>query len=129
MLALAMIMPAVWWLDLPATQAQQIKPLPSIEVTAPGQVLSLEAVNDALGTLSEKVTACVGAGGKPETCRCGYPEDLARLRRGYEGLMRQHPEWKDHLLSYRYVNKEGRHVSGTLVLQNLRRQLETLKCQ
>jgi hypothetical protein len=42
--------------------------------------------------------------------------------------MKQRPEWKDQLLSYRSINKEGRNISGTLVLQNLRRQLETLRC-
>jgi hypothetical protein len=27
------------------------------------------------------------------------------------------------------LNKEGRNISGTLVLENLRRQLEVLKCE
>lgn len=38
------------------------------------------------------------------------------------------PDWKDQLLSYQTVDKNGRNLSGTLVMQNLRRQLETLKC-
>jgi len=108
---------------------QAVKPLPSIEVTAPKDVTNVEALNDTLSALSQKVTACVKAGGKPETCQCSDPQDLTSLRKGYESLIKQHPNWKDQLLSYRYLNQEGRNISGTLVLQNLRRQLEVLKCE
>ena len=51
------------------------------------------------------------------------------MRKGYAMLIQQHPDWKDQLVSYQYVNKEGKNISGTLVLQNLRRQLEALKCE
>jgi hypothetical protein len=108
---------------------QAAKPVPSIEVTAPKDVTNVEALNDTLSALSQKVTACVQAGGKPETCQCSDPKDLIRLRKGYESLVKQHPDWKDQLLSYRYVNREGRNINGTIVLQNLRRQLEQLKCE
>jgi hypothetical protein len=104
------------------------KPLPTIDVTDPTDRASVRAVNDSLQRLSEKVTACVTAGGKVETCRCSDPTDLASLRKGYDKLILGHPFWKDQLLSYQTVDKEGRNVSGTLVMQNLRRQLETLKC-
>ena len=103
-------------------------PLPTIEVTATADVAAVEALNDTLSTLSQKVTACVGAGQPAEKCRCSYPGELRSLRSKYDDLIKQHPGWKDQLLSYQYVNKEGRRISGTLVLQNLRRQLETLKC-
>ena len=89
---------------------QAIKPLPTIEVMAPADVTAVHGLHDTLGTLGEKVTACVSAGRKIEECRCSYPQDLARVRKGYE-------------------NKEGRNVSGTLVLQNLRRYLEPMKCE
>ena len=108
---------------------QTAKPLPSIEVTAPKDAANVEALHDALTTLSEKVTACVKGGRKPEICQCSYPQDLAKLRKGYADLIQQHPGWKDQLLSYHRLNKEGRNISGTLVLQNLRRQLEVLKCE
>jgi hypothetical protein len=106
-----------------------IKPLPSIKVTAPTDVKDVAALNDTLEALSKKVTACVGGGGKPESCRCSYPQELTALRKGYDSLLKQHPAWKDQLLSYQYVNPEGRNISGTLVMQNLRRQLEALKCE
>jgi hypothetical protein len=108
---------------------QTAKPLPSIEVTAPKDAASVEALHDALATLSEKVTTCVKAGRKPEVCQCSYPQDLAKLRKGYADLIQQHPGWKDQLLSYHRLSNEGRNISGTLVLENLRRQLEVLKCE
>ena len=114
-------------LILVALLGQAVKPLPTIDVTGK-DVTIVQSVNDTLGALSEKVTACVSAGRKVEECRCSFPQDLTRLRRSYDTLIQTHPDWKDQLLSYQYVNKEGRNISGTLVLQNLRRQLEVLKC-
>jgi hypothetical protein len=108
---------------------QGAKPLAGIEVTAPKDVTSVQALNDTLSALSQHVTACVKAGRNAETCQCSDPRDLTSLRKGFESLIKQHPDWKDQLLSYRYVNQEGRNISGTLVLQNLRRQLEVLKCK
>jgi len=108
---------------------QDVKPLPSIKVTAPKDVANVEALHDTLGALSEKVTACIKAGGNPDACRCSDPQDLASLRKGYASLIKQHPAWRDQLLSYQYLNAEGRNISGTLVLQNLRRQLDALKCE
>ena len=121
---------ATLWLAfaLAAQQAQAIKPLPTIEVTG-RDVTVVQGVNDTLGALSEKVTTCASAGRKAEECRCSFPQDLTRLRRSYDTLIQTHPDWKDQLLSYQYVNKEGRNISGTLVLANLRRQLDVLKCE
>jgi hypothetical protein len=104
------------------------KPSPTIDVTAPNDFARVNAVNNALSVLSDKVSACVKAGRKPTICQCSYPQELLKLRQTYASLIAQHPGWKDKLLTYRRVNKEGRSVSGTLVLQNLRRQLEILKC-
>ena len=109
-------------------QQPAVKPLPAIQVTAPADVTAVEGLHDAVGSLAEKVTACLGAKRAGENCGCSYPQDLARIRKGYETLIQQHPDWKDQLLSYRSVTREGRPVSATLVLQNLRRQLEALKC-
>jgi hypothetical protein len=112
-----------------AVLGQAIKPLTTVEVTAPGDLKTVESLHDALGTLSEKVTACFNERRKGEDCRCSYPQDLARVRTDYETLIQQHADWKDQTLSYQYINKDGRNMSGALVLQNLRRQLEALKCK
>ena len=113
---------------LAGQQGQAIKPLPAIEVTTPADVKAVEGLHDAVGTLAEKVTACLTEKRLGVNCGCNYPQDLVFIRKGYETLIQQHPDWKDQLLSYRSVTKEGRPISATLVLQNLRRQLETLKC-
>ena len=109
--------------------AQAVKPLPTIEVTDAHDVASVRELNDALSSFSQKVTMCVKAEKTPEVCQCSYPENLAKLKASYAKLMQQHPDWKDQLLSYRQLDKEGRNISGTLVLQNLARQLEMLKCK
>lgn len=108
---------------------QSITPLPTIEVKGASEKALVAAVNDAMSALSQKVTACVTSGGKTETCQCSDPTDLAALRKRYAALIEQRPEWKEQLLSYQYVNKDGRNVSGTLVMSNLRRQLDALKCE
>ena len=109
--------------------AQTVKPSPSIEVTAPKDVTAVLGLSDALSALSEKVTACAKAGKKPETCQCSYPQELAKLRKSYADTIRQHPEWKDQLLSYQRPPKEGHNINGSLNMEGLRRQLEFLKCE
>jgi len=111
------------------TILQNIKPLPTINVKLPKDVETVEAANDAMGALSQKVTACVSAGRAAESCRCSYPQELTALKKAYDALVKLHPEWKDQLLSYQYINKEGRNISGILVMPNLRRQLDALKCE
>ena len=103
-------------------------PLPTIEVKAPADIAAVKAVTDALGTLSQKVTACVGAGQPVEKCRCSYPKELTSLRSKHEDLIKQHPVLTDQLVSFQFVNNEGRNISDTLDLRTLRRQLATLKC-
>src|SRR6266568_5957443 len=105
------------------------KPVPSITVNAPRDLKDVQVVNDRLTAFSQKVTACVDAGRRLETCRCSYPQVLADLRKGYENLIKQHPRWKDQSLSYQSVNRDGLNISGTLALQNLRGQLESLQCE
>jgi len=131
MLNITKILLAVLWGGSISVLAagQTIKSLSTIEVTAPNDVANVRELDDALSTFSQKVTECAKAGRTREACQCAYPENLARLKTSYAKLIQQHPEWKDQLVSYRYVNKEGRNISGTLVLQNLARQIEMLKCK
>jgi len=124
------LLTALWGASISVLAAgQAVKPLPTIEVTAGNDVANLRELDDVLSAFSQEVTACAKAGRTPEVCRCSYPKDLARLKTAYAKLIQLHPEWKDQLLSYHYVNKEGRNISGTLVLQNLARQIEMLKCK
>jgi len=109
--------------------AQASKPSSSIEVTAPKDLAAVNGLNDALTALSEKVTACAKTAKKPETCQCSYPQELKNLRTRYADVVRLHPDWKDQLLSYQRLDKEGRKISGALNLEGLRRQLDMLKCE
>jgi hypothetical protein len=71
---------------------------------------------------------CQGGHGAA-TCPCRYPQDLLLLRKRYESVLAKHPDWKDQLLSYQYVNKEGRNISGVLAMATLRRLLDALTCE
>jgi hypothetical protein len=68
----------VLWLNVlvPVAGAQVVKPLPSIEVTDPKDLANVQALNNTLSVLSQKVTACVDAGGKPEMCQCNFPKRI-----------------------------------------------------
>jgi hypothetical protein len=87
--------------------------------------MSVQALNDSLDALSHKVTACVKAGGKAETCQCSYPQDLASLRKSYASLIKQHPDWKDQLLSYRYVTRKDATSAEPLFFKT---SIASLKC-
>jgi len=108
---------------------QKVDEPPPIELTAQEDVNAARDLQDTLSALSEKVTACVKAGKPPESCRCGYPHELNRLGSGYDLLIKDHPDWKDRTLSFRYNGKDGKSVSGLLALRTLRRQRETLTCK
>src|SRR4051812_18039177 len=112
-----------------AVAIQPIEPVPTIEVTTAAEIAAVRSVHDALGAFSHRVGACVDAGRTSEICQCRYPQELAALRRRYDALVEQHPSWQDRVVSYQYVDEDKRNVSGTLVLSNLRRQLEVLRCE
>jgi hypothetical protein len=112
-----------------AFQTQTGTPLPAIAVSAPADVAVVEGLSDALTALSRTVTSCVDAGRKLETCQCSDPQNLARLRKDFDTALTAHADRRDRIVSYQYVGKDGRNMSGTIVFSNLRRQLETLKCE
>lgn len=121
LISLVFVMPG--WLQA------EVKPLPAIKISTPKDTADVKAVNDDLGALTSKVTACVNAGGKPETCQCSEPALLKNLRGRYSAIITQHPGWKDHLLSYEYQGADGRLISGILGMPALGRQLEIIKCE
>src|SRR4051794_28002943 len=95
-----------------AIAAQAPEPVPVIQVTAPAEIASVQSVHDALGGLSRKVAACVDGGRKLETCQCSAPQELATLQNRYDSLIRQHQAWKDQVVSYQYLDKDGRNISA-----------------
>jgi hypothetical protein len=112
-----------------AAPAQTPEPVPMIQVTTPADVASVQSVNDAVSALSRKVTACVDGGRKLEICQCSAPQELASLRNRYDSLIKQRPAWKDQVMSYQYLDKDGRNISAVLALSTLRRQLDVLRCE
>jgi hypothetical protein len=112
-----------------AASAQTPEPVPMIQVTAAAEIASVQAINDALSALSRKVTACVDGGRKLEACQCSAPQELTNLRSRYDSVIKQHPAWKDQVVSYQYIDKDGRNRSAVLALSVLRRQLDILRCE
>jgi hypothetical protein len=115
--------------NVSAADPQAPEPLQSIQLTAPADVASVQTLLESLNALSRKVTACVDGGGKLEKCQCSAPQELSTLRTRYEGVIKQHPAWKDQNLSYQYLDKDKRNMSGVLALSTLRRQLDMLRCE
>jgi hypothetical protein len=111
-----------------AAAAQTVEPVPMIQVTAPADIAAVQSVHDALGALSRKVSACVDGGRKLESCQCSAPQERSNLQNRYDTLVKQHPAWKDQVVSYQYLDKQGRNMSAVLALSSLRRQLEMLRC-
>jgi hypothetical protein len=109
-----------------AAQTQETKPPPTIEVKAPKDIAAVKAIEDAMDALGRTVEACVEKGRTREVCACTDPPHLADVRKGYADLIKLHPTWKDQLLFFGAVDKEGRKVGNTLVLEGLRRQLESI---
>jgi len=128
-LALAVLLYASAATNAAAADPQAPQPLPSIQLTAPADVAAVQTLLDSLHALSVKVTACVDAGGKLETCQCRAKLELSNLRSRYDGVVKAHPAWKEQNLSYQYLDKDQRNMSGVLAMSTLRRQLDMLRCE
>jgi hypothetical protein len=124
-----LLVASTWTPPTRVAVAQAPKPLPSIKVDTPKDLEDVQALSELETALTKQVTACVDAGRPIVACRCSYPKELSALRKGYGTLIKQHPSWKDQILSYQYANKEGRNISGVLSIETLRRQLDMLKCE
>ena len=106
--------------------AQTAQP-PPIKVSNVQDVADVQALNGLVTAFSKGVTACVDAGSPIATCRCRYPQEALNLRKGYNDFVKRHPDWKDRMLSYEYVDNGGRTMSGVISIPTLRRQLDGLK--
>ena len=79
-------------------------------------------------TRSTGVGARCGSGQGWSRTRSARPE-LSNLRSRYDSVTKEHPAWKDQNLSYQYLDKDKRNMSGVLAMSTLRRQLDMLRCQ
>ena len=85
----------------------------------PTDVADAKTLNDALDSLSNRVTECANKKEiQPRECYCHYPKEISQLRESYEKALKLHPAWQDQVLEWEH---------SFLSLKGLRRQLET-KC-
>ena len=107
----------------------QVAQLAPVKVSSPREVMEIRKLNGFVTAFSKSVTACVDAGSPIGTCRCRYPQEALNLRKGCSDFINRHPDWKDRMLSYEYVDDGGRTMSGAISIPTLRRQLDGLKCE
>ena len=94
-----------------------------IQLTNPEDIKDASTMDRAIAQLSEKVMECTRRKLTPAgECFCLYPPELARVRNTYEGTTKQHPDWKNKIVSY---SVDGR--THAISLAGLNRQLQT-KC-
>jgi hypothetical protein len=72
-----------------------------IHLTKPADIRRASTVDQAIVALSNKVMECVQRKLAPASeCSCLYPQELSRVRSAYERTLRQHPGWKNKVVSY-----------------------------
>ena len=102
---------------------------PQIEVTAPKDAANVRALNEALDTLIDKVVDCPAPGPARDACVCKQQDLIGKLRAAHAQVLKDHPEWKDRQLSYKYEGKDGKPMSGVMVMPTMQRQIDRLTCK
>ena len=103
-----------------AAGPEQIEVIP---LTKPDDIRHASSMDQAIVSLGNKVMECVRGKLAPDSeCFCLYPQELSRVRKTYEGTIKQHPEWKNKVVSY---TQEGR--TFAVSFGGVSRQLE-IKC-
>jgi len=103
-----------------AAGPEQIEVIP---LTKPDDIRHASSMDQAIVSLSNKVMECVRGKLAPDSeCFCLYPQELSHVRKTYEGTIKQHPEWKNKVVSY---TQEGR--TFAVSFGGVSRQLE-IKC-
>ena len=94
-----------------------------ITLTKPGDIQQASVMDNAIVRLSNKVMECVRDKLAPDNqCFCLYPQELADVRTTYEMTIKEHPNWKNRVVSYA---REGKTVAVSF--GGVSRQLES-KC-
>jgi hypothetical protein len=98
-------------------------PEQTITLTKPDDIRHASLMDQAIVRLSNKVMECVRGKLAPDNgCVCLYPDELSQVRKTYEETMKQHPGWKNKIVSY---TQEGR--TFAVSFGGLSRQLD-IKC-
>ena len=94
-----------------------------VALAKPDDIVQASAMDKAIVRLSDKVMECVRGKLAPGSeCFCLYPQELSHVRRTYENTIKQHPQWKNKVVSY---TQEGR--TFAVSFGGVSRQLE-MKC-
>ena len=81
-----------------AAGPEQIEVIP---LAKPDDIRHASSMDRAIVSLGNKVMECVRGKLAPDSeCFCLYPQELSHVRKTYEGTIKQHPEWKNKVVSY-----------------------------
>ena len=73
----------------------------TVALTKPDDIRHASLMDQAIVRLSNKVMECVRAKLAPDNrCSCLYPRELSQVRKIYGQTLRQHPEWRNKVVSY-----------------------------
>jgi len=73
----------------------------TVALTKPDDIRHASLMDQAIVRLSNKVMECVRAKLAPDNrCSCLYPRELSQVRKIYWQTLRQHPEWRNKVVSY-----------------------------
>jgi hypothetical protein len=98
-------------------------PEQTVALTKPDDIRHASLMDQAIVRLSNKVMECVRGKLAPDNrCFCLYPQEVSQVRKIYEETIRQHPEWRNKMVSY---TQEER--TFAVSFDGLSRQLD-IKC-
>jgi len=81
-----------------AANQQQIE---VVQLTKPDDIRDASTMDNAIVNLSNKVMECVQSNLAPANdCYCRYPQELSQVRKTYDGMIEQHPDWKNKVVAY-----------------------------
>jgi hypothetical protein len=97
-----------------------------ITLTDSKKIADATALNDAINSVSKKVTECVKTKlAPPEKCSCLYPTDVGNVKNKYEAALKNNPEWRDKLVFWTASDKS---MGYSLSFLGIRKQVE-MKCE
>ena len=76
-------------------------PEQTITLIQPDDIRHASVMDQAIVRLSNKVMECVRGKLAPDNgCACLYPDELFQVKKTYEETIKQHPGWKNKIVSY-----------------------------
>jgi hypothetical protein len=95
------------------------------EITDPGDLALVLAIDDAVSVATTSIGGCREAGGELTDCLCANLADIDSIRDALETALAVHPEWTDKAL---FVADIGNGQSMTIWLDTAARMVEPPDC-